>query len=48
MHLMAKAMPYRNKDHKILAFETNDLTALSYIHENMLSIPCGLIDEEAE
>jgi len=48
VRLMAKAMPYRNKDHKILAFESNDTTALSYIHENMPNIPCELIDEKAK
>ena len=48
MCLMAKAMPYRGKDHKILAFESNDTTALSYICENMTNIPCNLIKGGAE
>lgn len=48
VHLMAKAIPYRDKNHKILRFEPSDTVALSHIHEHMPSIPCNLIEDEAE
>ncbi len=45
LHFMAKIAPYRNKDHRILSFETNDLTSLNYVKENDPKLTCTLVDQ---
>lgn len=39
---------YANKDHKILKFETSDMTVLAEISQKFPYIPCELIPDQGE
>ena len=39
---------YANKDHKVLKFETSDMTVLAEISQRFPHIPCELIPDKGE